>query len=55
MTIHRVTSNLERLPPLVVVGYARWWRLWRALALLIPAACVVAVIVALADYAKGAG
>jgi len=45
-----VTSNLDRLPPLVVCDRWRWQSLWFAVALALPVACGVVILVALAMY-----
>lgn len=55
MTTNRIPSNLDRKPPLVVVSYAHWRWLWRAIAIALPVACVVLVVVTLADYVRGGG
>jgi hypothetical protein len=49
----RQLSNLDRLPPLVVCDRWRWQALWFAVALALPVACGVVVVVALAMYERG--
>jgi len=55
MTIHRIPSNLDRNPPLVVVSYARWRWLWCAIAIALPVAMIVVTLVEVWRYGKGEG